>query len=82
MTLEILTPDKIVYQGEIIAVTVPGSMGSFQILNQHAPIIATLEQGNVVVRSATKSTDTFSIRGGVVEVLRNKVIILVEGLIN
>ncbi|RYF97084.1 MAG: F0F1 ATP synthase subunit epsilon, partial [Chitinophagaceae bacterium] len=43
MTLEILTPDKKVFEGEVTSVTVPGTMGSFQILRDHAPIISTLE---------------------------------------
>ncbi|HEX3934414.1 MAG TPA: F0F1 ATP synthase subunit epsilon, partial [Puia sp.] len=50
MILEILTPDKKVYEGEVTSVTLPGTMGSFEILNQHAPIISTLEDGKVVVR--------------------------------
>lgn len=82
MKLEILTPEKTVYQGEVLSVTVPGNMGSFQVLNQHAPIISTLEPGNVVVRTTTKGVETFSINGGVVEALNNKVVILVEGLSN
>ncbi|MFN8406199.1 MAG: ATP synthase F1 subunit epsilon [Sphingobacteriaceae bacterium] len=82
MKLEILTPDKIVYDGPVAAVTVPGTLGTFQILPEHAPIVSTLEAGNVVVRSASKGDgiDTFLIKGGVVEVLDNKVMILVEAL--
>jgi len=83
MKLEILTPEKIVYQGNVIAVTVPGSLGAFQILNLHAPIISILESGNIVVRSTdNNSIQTFRISGGVVEVLDNKIIVLVESLIN
>ena len=62
MTLEILTPDKKVFEGEVTSVTVPGTMGSFQILRDHAPIISTLEDGPVIIK--TKSTeDTFIIKG-------------------
>ncbi|MHA4896724.1 ATP synthase F1 subunit epsilon [Pedobacter sp. PWIIR3] len=79
MTLEILTPDKKVFEGEVTSVTVPGTMGSFQILKDHAPIISTLEDGPVIVK--TKATeDTFIIKGGVVEVLKNKIIVLAEGV--
>jgi F-type H+-transporting ATPase subunit epsilon len=79
MTLEILTPDKKVYEGEVISVTVPGTMGSFQILKDHAPIISTLEDGSVIIK--TKATEeTFVIKGGVVEVLKNKIIVLAEGV--
>ena len=80
MTLEILTPDKKVFEGEVIAVTVPGTMGSFQILKDHAPIISTLEDGPVIIKSKTTDEETFIIKGGVVEVLKNKIIVLAEGV--
>lgn len=79
MTLEILTPDKKVFEGEVTAVTVPGTMGSFQILHDHAPIISTLEDGPVIIKSKTNE-QTFVIKGGVVEVLKNKIIVLAEGV--
>jgi F-type H+-transporting ATPase subunit epsilon len=80
MTLEILTPDKKVYEGEVISVTVPGTMGSFQILKDHAPIISTLEDGPVIIK--TKDTEeTLVIKGGVVEVFKNKIIVLAEGVV-
>ena len=79
MTLEILTPDKKVFEGEVTSVTVPGTMGSFQILNDHAPIISTLEDGPVIIKGNTH-VQTFNIKGGVVEVLKNKIIVLAEGV--
>ncbi|MBB6500825.1 ATP synthase F1 subunit epsilon [Pedobacter cryoconitis] len=79
MKLEILTPDKKVFEGEVTAVTVPGTMGSFQILKDHAPIISTLEDGPVIIKSKTDE-QTFIIKGGVVEVLKNKIIVLAEGV--
>jgi len=79
MTLEIITPDKKFYDGEITSVTVPGSMGSFEVLTDHAPIISTLDHGKIVVRTKSK-TQTFFIKGGVVEVLNNKVMLLAEGV--
>ncbi|WP_342647198.1 ATP synthase F1 subunit epsilon [Mucilaginibacter sp. CSA2-8R] len=78
MTLEILTPDKKVYEGQVTSVTVPGTMGSFEILNNHAPIISTLEDGKLTVRGA--KDDVFFIKGGVVEVNNNKVMVLAEGI--
>ncbi|PTS93339.1 ATP synthase F1 subunit epsilon [Pedobacter sp. HMWF019] len=80
MTLEILTPDKKIYEGEVTAVTVPGTMGSFQILKDHAPIISTLEDGPVTVKSNKAEDEIFVIKGGVVEVLKNKIIVLAEGV--
>ena len=79
MTLEILTPDKKIFEGEVTAVTVPGTMGSFQILTDHAPIISTLEDGPVIIKTKG-SVETFVIKGGVVEVLKNKIIVLAEGV--
>ena len=79
MTLEILTPDKKVFEGEVTSVTVPGTMGSFQILRDHAPIISTLEDGPVIIKSAN-GEETLKIKGGVVEVLKNKIIVLAEGI--
>lgn len=80
MELEILTPDKKVFEGTVNSVIVPGVMGSFQILHDHAPIISALEDGAVVIRG-NGTEDTFNIRGGVVEVLKNKIIVLTEGII-
>jgi F-type H+-transporting ATPase subunit epsilon len=81
MNLEILTPDKKVFEGEVTSVTVPGTMGSFEILNHHAPIISTLEDGKLIVRGGSSGKEnTFLIQGGVVEVSHNKVIVLAEGI--
>ncbi len=80
MTLEILTPDKKVFEGEVTSVTVPGTLGSFQILKGHAPIISTLEDGPVIIKDAS-GVNTFSIKGGVVEVLDNKIIVLAEAVL-
>ena len=77
MNLEILTPDKKVYDGETISVTVPGTQGAFEILNNHAPIISTLEKGQVTVRTSGKE-QKFLISGGAVEVINNKIIVLAE----
>lgn len=79
MKLEILTPDKKIFEGEVTSVTVPGAQGSFEILNNHAPIISTLDDGKVVVRGAGKE-QSFYTKGGVVEVIENKVIVLAEGV--
>ncbi|TFF40838.1 ATP synthase F1 subunit epsilon [Mucilaginibacter psychrotolerans] len=79
MTLEILTPDKKVFEGEATSVILPGTLGSFEILNNHAPIISTLNDGKLVVREGGKE-DTFFIKGGVVEALNNKVTVLAEGI--
>ena len=78
MYLEIITPEKKVYSGEVTAVKLPGAEGSFGILNNHAPIIATLKNGTVKVTEASNKVENFEIKGGVVEVLNNKIIVLAE----
>lgn len=80
MKLEIYTPDQTVFEGDINSVTVPGTAGAFEVLKDHAPIISTLESGKVIVRTSDNQANTFYIKGGVVEVIQNKVIVLADGL--
>lgn len=75
MQVDIITPDSTLFSGEAESITLPGSAGNFQILNNHAPIVSSLSKGNVVVKSA-KGVDTIAISGGVVEASNNKVIVL------
>jgi F-type H+-transporting ATPase subunit epsilon len=77
MHLEIITPDKKIYSGEITSVSVPGSLGRFQILKNHAPIISSLQAGKVKVEDG-EGTKEFDVKGGVVENLKNNVVILAE----
>jgi F-type H+-transporting ATPase subunit epsilon len=79
MTLEILTPEKCLFEGEVSSVNVPGTEGGFEILNNHAPIIATLmTKGEVRLVQPGQKEMTIAIKGGVVEVLRNHIVILTE----
>lgn len=78
MKLEILTPDKKVFEGEVVSVTVPGTMGSFEVLKDHAPVISTLEDGKVIIRTDQNEEIVF-ISGGVIEVLNNTIMVLAEG---
>lgn len=80
MYLEILTPDQTVFSGEVTSVQVPGTAGRFEVLINHAPIISTLEKGQVMIRIA-KEEKSFTIDGGVVEVLHDKVIVLAESIL-
>jgi F-type H+-transporting ATPase subunit epsilon len=76
MQVEILTPEQTLFAGEAEIVTLPGSQGSFQILDHHAPMIANLGKGTVVV-GGQQSEQKFDVGGGLVEVLNNRVIVLV-----
>jgi len=80
MELNIITPDQAVFSGTATSVTVPGCAGSFEILKDHAPIISTLEDGNVTIRN-NKDVEIIRIKGGVVEALNNKITVLAEGVI-
>ncbi|MCP5061037.1 MAG: F0F1 ATP synthase subunit epsilon [Ignavibacteriae bacterium] len=76
--LEVITPSKAAYNGAVKSVTVPGTMGNFQILSNHAPIISSLEIGEVKVIEENGNVIDFSTSGGTVEVSNNKIIILAE----
>ena len=78
MTLEIITPEKELFNGEITSVKLPGTNGGFEILNNHAPIISTLCKGKIKVTNIDKSTENFEINGGVIEMKNNKIIVLAE----
>ncbi|MEZ4738895.1 MAG: ATP synthase F1 subunit epsilon [Flavobacteriales bacterium] len=77
MKVEIITPDKELFKGEATSVTVPGVDGSLGFLNNHAPLITVLKAGEVKLKTAN-GAESFAVKGGVVEVSRNTVIVLAE----
>jgi F-type H+-transporting ATPase subunit epsilon len=79
MYLEILTPEKKVFEGDVTLATFPGADGSFQIMEHHAPLISLLKEG-VVEYKSKEASQNVTITGGVVEVLNNKVILLADGV--
>jgi len=79
MKLEILTPEKVLYSGEASLVQLPGVGGLFELLNNHAPIIAALAKGKIKYKTPTE-TITLAITGGFAECLNNNVSVLVEGI--
>jgi|TARA_B110000196_G_C20631105_1_gene424077 F-type H+-transporting ATPase subunit epsilon len=78
MILEIITPEKGLFSGEVNSVKFPGTNGGFEILNSHAPIISTLGKGEIRVITTEKNTEKFNINSGVIEMQNNKIIVLVE----
>ena len=77
LTLRIVSPERIVFTGEVDSVLVPGTMGSFEILTDHAPIISTLDEGKVIYGIKGAKTE-LQIVGGFVEVQKNVVNLCVE----
>jgi len=80
MKIEIITPDRKIYEGEIKSVRVPGKKGSFQVLKDHAPIISTLDKGPVIIVDQANNNLTYNIDGGVIEVKMNRIILLAESV--
>jgi F-type H+-transporting ATPase subunit epsilon len=81
MQLEILTPEKRLYTGDVYGIQLPGIDGSFEVLDKHAPLVSALGSGNIKLlmdRSGANVTN-FQVAGGFIEVLNNKVTVLVEG---
>lgn len=80
MKVEIITPDSTIFSGDNVGlVQLPGIDGSFEVLNNHAPLISVLRNGKIkIIIKGEKTEQFFDIKGGVIEVLNNKVLILAE----
>lgn len=82
MDLEILTPDKKLFSGEVYGVQLPGVTGLFEVLDRHAPIVSALKAGRLkILKDKNNHVAFYTIQGGFVEVLNNKVTVLVEGAV-
>lgn len=81
MILEILTPEKKIFSGEVYGVQLPGMTGLFEILDKHAPMVSALGRGNLKILVDKKDAENYTIQSGFVEVLNNKTTVLVEGAI-
>lgn len=77
--LEIISPSRQVFSGEIKSITVPGTKGRFQVLKNHAPIISTFEIGMIKVDLIDKPK-YFATAGGTIEVLNNKILVLADSI--
>ncbi|MBI9056717.1 ATP synthase F1 subunit epsilon [Labilibaculum sp. DW002] len=78
MHLEIVTPEKSLYSGEVTLVQLPGKNGSFEILKNHAPIVSTLEKGVIKLHPVEGEEIFFEVSGGVVECKKNVISVLAE----
>ncbi len=78
MKVQIITPDKELYSGDAKLAQFPGLDGSFEVLNNHAPMISALRAGDIRLKFEDDSEESFKIKGGVLEVLNNKMLVLAE----
>ena len=80
MNISVLTPDKEIFEGEITSVKVPGVGGQFEVLANHAAVVSALGSGEVRLSKTSGEKMTFKIEKGFIEVLNNKVSLLVQGV--
>ena len=78
MNLEIITPEKRLFNGKVKLIRVPGTKGSFEVLHNHAPIISTLEKGTIKIVPDNGENIFIDVIGGIIEVQRNKIIVLAD----
>src|SRR5450432_213880 len=82
MNLEILTPEKRLFSGDVYGVQLPGVSGMFEVLDRHAPLVSALKPGKLkVLKDKNNHLAFFDIQSGFVEVIHNKVSVLVEGAV-
>ncbi len=79
MILEILTPERKIFSGDVYGVQLPGIGGSFEVLDRHAPMVSALKAGNLKILTDKTATTSYTVQSGFVEVLGNKATVLVEG---
>ena len=79
MTLEILTPEKKLFSGDVYGVQLPGITGLFEVLDKHAPLVSALGKGNLKILKTKNEAENYTIQGGFVEVLNNKATVWIEG---
>jgi F-type H+-transporting ATPase subunit epsilon len=77
-TFELITPNRTLFTGEVRSVTVPGVMGNFQVLRNHAPLITSLEIGKITMRDKSDAVHDFATSGGFVEVKNNVCTLIAE----
>jgi F-type H+-transporting ATPase subunit epsilon len=76
--LEIITPQRVVFKGEITGCSAPGALGGFQILYNHAPLLSSLEIGEVKITESGKGVKRYAVSGGFLEVRNNNVVLLAD----
>lgn len=80
MKVSVLSPEKEIFAGDISYIKVPGIAGQFEVLENHAPIVAALGEGKVKIRKTNGDKMEFPIRKGFIEVLNNQISLLIQGI--
>ncbi len=78
MLLKVLSPEEFIYEGNVVLVQFPGSMGSFEVLNNHAPLIARIDKGKLKIIDEGRNKFFLEVKPGIVEIKDNKIIVLTE----
>ena len=78
LNLKIISPERVVFKGEVVRVVVPGTLGEFEVLDNHAPIVSTLQEGTVTYQPTGGEDATINIESGFIEVQKNEVSLCVE----
>lgn len=78
LTLKVISPEKVIFTGQVDSVVVPGTLGEFEILVGHAPLISSLEKGVVTYQPTGGEKARLDIMGGFVEVQKNEISLCVE----
>jgi F-type H+-transporting ATPase subunit epsilon len=78
MHLKILSPDEFIYEGNVVLVQFPGTMGSFEVLHNHAPMIARIDKGKLKIIDEERNKFYLEVNSGIVEVKNNNIVLLTE----
>ena len=78
LRLKVVSPEKVLFDGEVTRVIVPGTVGEFEILEHHAPIISSLEKGCVKYQAQSTQEERLDILGGFVEVQKDEIRMCIE----
>jgi F-type H+-transporting ATPase subunit epsilon len=78
MHLKIISPDEFIYEGNVVLVQLPGAMGSFEVLHNHAPLIARIDKGKLKIIDEERNKFYIEVNSGIVEVRNNNIVLLTE----
>ena len=77
-SLKVITPDEVFFEGKVVSVVAPGGLGYLGILRNHAPLVTTVEKGNLTFRDEAGKSTTYKVDGGFLEVQNNRVLVLAD----